>query len=82
MTEQDIKDLGFEMQYETAESSGSDKDWYYYTMNIGDICLITNDCDEALDNGWQVEIFDSPSCVIKASEDLEDLIKIIRNNTK
>ena len=82
MTEQDIKDLGFEMQYETAESSGSDKDWYYYTMDIGDICLITNDCDEALDNGWQVEIFDSPSCVIKASEDLEDLIKIIRNNTK
>ena len=42
MKEQTLKDLGFEMQHETAESSGADKDWYYYTMDIGDICLITN----------------------------------------
>tara|TARA_B110000977_G_scaffold149818_1_gene189971 strand:+ start:497 stop:745 length:249 start_codon:yes stop_codon:yes gene_type:complete len=82
MKEQTLKDLGFEMQHETAESSGADKDWYYYIMDIGDICLTTNDNEEALDNGWQVEIFNFPSCVIKASEDLEDLIKIIRNNTK
>lgn len=81
MKEQTLKDLGFEMQHETAESSGADKDWYYYTMDIGDICLTTNDNEEALDNGWQVEIFNFPSCVIKASEDLEDLIKIIRNNS-
>ena len=82
MKEQTLKDLGFKMQHETAESSGADKDWYYYTMDIGDICLITNGCDEALDNGWEASIFDFPSCVIKRRIDLEDLIEIIQINTK
>jgi hypothetical protein len=82
MTEQTLKDLGFKMQHETAESIGADKDWYYYTMDIGDICLITNASDEAVELGWEVSIFDFPSCVIKGSGDLEDLIRIIKNNTK
>ena len=82
MTEQKIIDLGFEMQHETAENSDADKDWHYYTMDIGDICLITNDCEEAAEDGWEVSIFDAPSCVFKATDDLEDLIKIIQNNSK
>ena len=81
MKEQEIKDLGFEMQHETAENSDADKDWYYYTMDIGDICLITNSNDEAVKDGWEVSIFDFPSCVIKGLGDLENLIKIIKNNT-
>ena len=81
MKEQKIIDLGFEMQHETAENSGADKDWYYYTMDIGDICLITNDCEEAAEDGWEVSIFDFSSCVIKGLGDLENLIKIIKNNT-
>lgn len=82
MTEQDIKGLGFEIQQETIESSGADKDWYYYTMDIGDICLITNENEKAVELGWEVSIFDFPSCVIKGLSDLEYLIKIIRSNTK
>jgi len=81
MKEQTLKDLGFKMQHEVG-SLGADKDWYYYTMDIGDICLITNASDEAVKSGWEVSIFDFPSCVIKGLGDLEDLIKIIRNNTK
>jgi hypothetical protein len=81
MKEQKIIDLGFEMQHETAENSGADKDWYYYTMDIGDICLITNSNDEAVKDGWEVSIFDFPFCVIKGLGDLENLIKIIKNNT-
>ena len=82
MKEQEIIDLGFEMQNETVENSGADTDWHYYTIDIGDICLITNDSDEAVKDGWEVSIFDAPSCVFKATEDLEDLIKIIQNNSK
>ena len=82
MTEQTLKDLGFEIQHEMDDSSGSDKDWYYYTMDIGDVCLITNSNDEAVKYGWEVSIFAFDSCIIKGSGDLEDLIKIIRNNTK
>ena len=82
MKEQEIIDLGFEMQNETVENSGADTDWHYYTMDIGDICLITNASDEAAEHGWEVSIFDFPSCVIKGLGDLEDLIKIIKDNTK
>jgi hypothetical protein len=82
MTEQAIKDLGFEIQQETAESSGAQEDWYYYTLDIGDIGLITNSNDEAVKDGWEVCIFDFPSCVIKGIGDLEDLIKIIKKNTR
>lgn len=81
MTEQAIKDLGFEAQHETTESSGADYDWYYYTMYIGDICLISNSSDEVVKHGWEVSIFDFPSCSIKGLGDLEDLIKVIKNNT-
>ena len=44
--EQEIKDLGFEIQHETIESSGYNNDWYYYTLTIGDVCLISNSNDE------------------------------------
>tara|TARA_B110000285_G_scaffold84100_1_gene96574 strand:+ start:185 stop:442 length:258 start_codon:yes stop_codon:yes gene_type:complete len=82
MTEQTLKDLGFRMQHETTESSGLDYDWYYYTLDIGDISLITNANDEAGEDNWEVSIFDFPSCVIKRRIDLEDLIEIIQINTK
>jgi hypothetical protein len=80
MKEQDIKDLGFEIEQETIESSGSDKDWYFYTLDIGDICLITNDSENAAKDGWEVSIFDSISCVIKDIIDLKDLINILKRN--
>jgi hypothetical protein len=82
MSEQEIIDLGFEIQHQTTESSGSDYDWHYYTLDIGDICLITNADDEAVENDWDVSIFDFQSCVIKDSKDLIDLIKIFKANTK
>jgi hypothetical protein len=37
--------------------------------------------NEAVKHGWEVSIFDFPSCIIKGLGDLEDLIKIIKNNT-
>lgn len=82
MKEQDIKDLRFEIQHETIESSGYDKDYYYYTLDIGDICLITNSNDEAVKYGWEVSIFDFDSCVIKNIMDLKFLVTIINSNTK
>ena len=82
MSEQEIIDLGFEIQHQTTESSGSDYDWHYYTLDIGDICLITNADDEAVKNNWEVSIFDFQSFVIKDVQGLIDLIKIFKDNTK
>ena len=82
MSEKEIINLGFKIQHQSADSSGSDYDWYYYTLNIGDICLMTNADDEVIENDWEVSIFNLQSFVIKDSKDLIDLIKIFKANTK
>jgi len=66
----------------TIEESGGENDFYYYTLDIGDICLITNADDEAEQNGWEAYIFDSMTMRIKGAGDLEDLICILKNNTQ
>ena len=81
MTEDIFTELNFEKNVVTMEESGNDKDFYYYTLDIGDICLISNSDDEAEKNGWEAYIFDSLTMRVKGSGDLEDLVRIIRNNT-
>ena len=81
MTEEIFEQLGFEKVVVTMEESGCDADFYYYATDIGDICLISNSDDEAAKNGWEAYIFDSLTMKIKGAGDLEDLVRIIRNNT-
>ena len=80
MTEQTFTDLGFERVDVPIEESGY-KPFYYYTLDIGDICLITNDDKEAEEKGWECAIFDSMTLKIKGAGDLEDLVRILKNNT-
>jgi hypothetical protein len=81
MTEQTFIDLGFKRNFITIEESGHDNDFHYYTLDIGDICLITNANDEAEQNGWECSVFDSMTLKIKGAGDLENLIYILKNNT-
>ena len=81
MTEEIFKKLDFVKEVVTPEDSGLDKDFYYYTLDIGDICIISNSDDEAVKEGWEAYIFDSLSMRIKGAGDLEDLVRIIKNNT-
>jgi len=80
ITEQELIKLGFEIQPETFKSSGADTDWYYYTLDIGDVCLISNASDEIEEYGWTLSIFDSETCKIGDIADLTTLIRILRNN--
>jgi hypothetical protein len=80
MTEEIFEKLGFERTDVPIEESGSNP-FYYYSIDIGDICIISNADDEAEKNGWEAYIFDSLTMRIKGSGDLEDLVRIIRNNT-
>ena len=82
MTEEIFKQLGFEKVVVTMEESGHDADFYYYTMDIGDICLMSNSDDEAAENGWEAYIFDSLTMKIKGAGDLEELVKILKLNTQ
>lgn len=82
MTEDIFEQLGFEKVVVTREESGLDADFYYYAIDIGDICLMTNADDEAAKNGWEAYIFDSLSLRIKGAGDLEDLVRILKLNTQ
>ena len=81
MTEEIFEKLDFVKEVVTPVDSGLDKDFYYYTLDIGDICIISNSDDEAVKEGWEAYIFDSLSMRIKGAGDLEDLVRIIKNNT-
>ena len=80
MTEEIFEKLGFERTDVPIEESGGNP-FYYYSIDIGDICIISNADDEAVKNGWEAYIFDSLTMRVKGSGDLEDLVRIIRNNT-
>jgi hypothetical protein len=81
MTEEIFKKLGFERTDVPMEESGNDEDFYYYTLDIGDICIMSSADYEATEKGWEAFIFDSNTMNIKGEGDLEDLVRIIRNNT-
>jgi hypothetical protein len=82
ITEEDLVTLGFERFDETAESSGYPNDWYYYTIDIGDIQFITNDNEDAKKDGWKIYLFDYESMEITDSSQARTLIEIIKSNTK
>ena len=71
--------LGFEKQMETVESSGSENDWYYYTLDIGNICLITQASDDVV-RGWEVEIFDNSKIKFTDPNELMILIGCLNRN--
>lgn len=81
ISEQLLKDTGFERHLIPIEESGDDKDFHYYTLDIGDICLMSNDNWKAQEEGWKIEIFDFPSMSIDCIEDLLALINILDKNT-
>jgi hypothetical protein len=83
ITEETLKAQGFEKGVVTAEESGYKNDYYYYNLDIGDICLISNADDEAVNDGWIVSVFDSMTNRITNEQDLIALIDIIkRSSTK
>jgi hypothetical protein len=82
MKEKDLIKLGFSKQEITPKESGSKNKWHYYTLDVGDICLISNDNEEASEEGfWAVYFFDVDSLAITDPDDLEQLIIILKRNT-
>ena len=56
MKEEVLINLGFERNDVSEEESG-DKAFYYFTMDFGDLCLISNANDESeKDGGYFVEV--------------------------
>ena len=72
MQEKNLIQLCFERQYVSAEDVGTDNDFYYYTLDIEDLCLISNASDE---EKWKVYIFDYNGFEFT---DLLQLVKFIK----
>lgn len=77
MSENDLIDLGFDRFDETAESSGAENDWYYYTLDLGGLTLISNASDEWDMGGIFVEIMET-DIRFRGSGDLWDFIEILK----
>lgn len=82
MNEDIFKTLGFERVDVSIEESGFDEDYYYYELNIGDICFITCANDEAVDGKWSCSIFDSIDFTLSQESDLVTMVEIIKRNIK
>jgi len=77
MKEKDLIELGFKRQNETPENSGFDYDWHYYTLDIEDLCLISDDSDVVEDNNWKVYIFDYDGFQFTEVEKLKSFIDLL-----
>jgi hypothetical protein len=82
ITEVDLLEFEFIKNSETAEATGYEYDWYYYTLDIGDICLISNSSDELTEEGsWTVYLFNHNSIVIIDRDKLENFIHSLKQVT-
>jgi hypothetical protein len=75
--EKDLIELGFERKDNTPESSGAPNNWHYYTLDIGDLCLISDDSDAVKDNNWKVYIFDYDGFQITELKKLKSFIDLL-----
>jgi hypothetical protein len=78
MREKDLIDLGFERQ-----DVGTDNHFYYYTLDVEDLCLITSANDEVeLYDEWKVFIFDYNGFEFTKLEKLKSFIDILKSAVK
>lgn len=82
ITEQDLINFGFQRHDETPESSGSEHDWYYYTLDIEDFCFITKASDDVKGGNWCVYIFDYLGFEFTTIEQIAGMINALREGIK
>jgi hypothetical protein len=75
ITELNLMEFGFKKNY---EPSNTNPDWYYYTRQIGDVCLISNSNDEVgEDDSWHIRLFECDTILVKDKARLRNFIHAI-----
>ena len=75
ITELNLMEFGFKKNY---EPSNTNQYWYYYTRQIGDVCLISNSNDEVgEDDSWHVRLFECDTILVKDKARLRNFIHAI-----
>ena len=81
MNEQLLEQLGFSKEESFDTSDNDTPDFYYYVLDIGGVCLITNDSDDTEENGWYVELFEG-DIRFTDIEQLQELITLLKKNLR
>ena len=74
ISESHLRSLGFQKEVVPIDESGYEKDFYYYSVDINYLTLITEADDEIVDNQWSVSIMESG---LEKIYDLDDLVKLL-----
>ena len=74
ISESHLRSLGFQKEVVPIDESGYEKDFYYYSVDINYLTLITEADDEIVDNQWSVHIMESG---LEKIYDLDDLVKLL-----
>lgn len=82
MKEKDLIELGFEREDVTAEDAGTENGFYYYTLEIEDLSLITSADDEVENDNWKVFIFDYGGFEFTELEKLKLFIDVLKSTIK
>ena len=69
--EKDLIELGFKRKDNAPDN------WHYYTLDIGDLCLISDDSDVVEYNNWKVYIFDCDGFEFTELEKLKLFIDVL-----
>jgi hypothetical protein len=78
MTETQLQNLNFNKVEQPPYLD--DPGFYYYEYDIGEMYLLSNTNDEAVDLGWQVSIFEYDDIVFTDADDLNHLMTLIKAN--
>ena len=82
MTEKQLINSGFKKEEVSAEEAGTDKGFYYYTLEIGDIDLISNPNDQLVNGQWACYFLNSDEIEIIYAFHLQMLITILKHGLK
>lgn len=77
MKENVFTQLGFEKVVDPTEQRDGENEWYYYTLDIGDLSLLTPASDEIVNNEWYCYLFEIESFKITEEKDLVDLVNLL-----
>lgn len=80
MNEKQIRSLGFKKESVSEEESGSSA-YYYYSLEVGDITLITNENDTVKgESGWVIRFLDSNTFQTMDYEIAKSLVNILKSS--
>ena len=59
ISESHLRSLGFQKEVVPIDESGNEVEFYYYSLDINYLTLITDGDDEIIDNQWSVHVMES-----------------------